>query len=321
MNQEPFMYKNKTICVVVPAYNEETQIASMLSSMPSFIDKIIVVNDCSRDSTGQVVRKAGESKPNIVLIEHQKNQGVGAAIASGYKWARDNHMDAAVVMAGDGQMDPADLEAILDPVVNGEVDYSKGNRLFTGEAYKVIPKVRYYGNAILSFFTKIASGYWHVADSQTGYTVINKKALKMIDWDKMYKRYGQPNDLLVRLNIFDMKVRDVPVRPVYNIGEKSGIKIRVVMFTIPSLLLRLFLWRMKEKYIIRNFHPLVFFYFLGLVFFLATVLLFARIFWYIHIAGHIPPINALAAMFSFVSASLFTLFAMWFDMEANKELK
>ena len=315
------MYKNKTVCVVVPAYNEETQIAAMLAGMPGFIDKIVVVNDLSKDSTAKVVQETMQKNPSVILINHEKNQGVGAAIATGYKWARDNNMDAAVVMAGDGQMHPSDLEAILDPVVSGEVDYSKGNRLFTGEAYNVIPKVRYFGNAILSFFTKIASGYWHIADSQTGYTVINKEALHMIDWDKMYKRYGQPNDLLVRLNVYDMKVRDVPVKPIYNIGEKSGIKIRVVMFTIPRLLLRLFLWRMKEKYIIRNFHPLVLFYFLGFFFFLATLLLFVRIFWFVYFIGHIPPINALAAMFSFMSASLFTLFAMWFDMEANKDLK
>jgi len=315
------MYKNKSICVVVPAYNEETQIGNMLAGLPDFIDQIVVVNDRSKDSTGRIVQDIRKDRPSVVLIEHEKNQGVGGAIATGYKWAKDNKMDVAVVMAGDGQMDPADLPAILDPVVNDQVDYSKGNRLFTGEAYKKIPKVRYFGNSILSFFTKIASGYWHIADSQTGYAAINKKALHLINWDQMYKRYGQPNDILVRLNIYDMKVRDVPVKPVYNIGEKSGIKIRKVIFTISWLLMKLFLWRMKEKYVIRNFHPLVFFYFLGTMFFFATILLSTRLIVFLYINGTIPPINALAAMFSFMSASLFTLFAMWFDMEANKELK
>jgi hypothetical protein len=137
----------------------------------------------------------------------------------------------------------------------------------------------------------------------------------------MYKRYGQPNDLLVRLNVYNFRVKDVPVKPVYNIGERSGIKIRKVIFTIPWLLLRLFMWRMKEKYVIRNFHPLVFFYFLGSLFFLSTFLLFIRLFAYWYLSGSIPPINALAAMFSFMSASMFTLFAMWFDMESNKHLQ
>ncbi|MFT4524076.1 MAG: glycosyltransferase involved in cell wall biosynthesis [Bacteroidia bacterium] len=316
------MYKGKTIAVVVPCYNEETQIGGVITTMPALVDKVIVVNDKSTDNTSQVIQSMVHEGGRVVLVEHEKNQGVGGAIASGYKWCRDNGIDVAVVMAGDGQMNPDDLPALLDPVVNGEVDYSKGNRLFTGEAYQKIPKVRYFGNSVLSMFTKIASGYWHVADSQTGYTALNAKGLRLIDWDKMYKRYGQPNDLLVKLNVWDLKVRDVPVEPVYNVGEQSGIQLRKVIFTIPLLLLRLFFWRMKEKYMIRNFHPLVFFYFIGVIFMIAFVLLTARmlIYWWF-ITGLIPKVNALAALFSFMAASQFTLFAMWFDMEANKELK
>lgn len=315
------MYKNKKVCIVVPAYNEETQISKVIRTMPAFVDKIVIINDCSKDETAKVVETLASSFHSVILINHERNQGVGGSIATGYKWARDNNMDIAVVMAGDGQMDPADLQIILDPVANDEIDYSKGNRLFTGEAYKKIPKIRYFGNSALSFLTKIASGYWHVADSQTGYTAINRKALHMIDWDKMYKRYGQPNDLLVRLNIYDFKVRDVPVTPIYNIGERSGIKIRKVIFSISWLLFTLFLWRIKEKYIIRNFHPLVFFYFLGGLFSVATIVLFTRLILVWNMQGSIPSINALAAMFSFMSGSLFTLFAMWFDMETNKDLK
>jgi glycosyltransferase involved in cell wall biosynthesis len=315
------MYKGKKILVVVPAYNEEKLIAGVLKTIPEWVDAIVVVDDASKDRTSEIVNSLKEKDSRIALIVHSENKGVGASIADGYKWALNNGYDVAVVMAGDGQMDPADLPSILDPVVSGEVDYSKGNRFFTGEAYQKMPKIRYFGNAVLSLLTKIASGYWHIADSQSGYTAINKKALQLIDWDKMYPRYGQPNDLLVRLNVYDLKVRDVPVRPVYNIGEKSGIKIPKVIFTISWLLLKLFLWRLKEKYIIRNFHPLVFFYFFGVIFKILTIVLFVRLFYMWHLTGHIPPINALAALFSFMSASLFLLFAMWFDMEYNKHLK
>jgi len=315
------MYKNKSICVVIPAYNEETQIGMVIETMPDFVDRMVVIDDCSRDRTVEVVKGYQKGNPKIVLIAHEANQGVGGAIASGYTWARDNGFDAAAVMAGDGQMDPADLPALLDPVVDNRADYSKGNRLFTGEAYKKIPKVRYYGNAFLSLLTKIASGYWHVADFQSGYTVISKKALNLIDWGSMYKRFGQPNDLLVRLNVYNCRVADIPIEPVYNVGERSKINIFKVIFTISWLLLKMFLWRMKEKYIIRDFHPLIFFYAIGFLFKFITVVLFIRLFWYWYMFGHIPPINALAAMFSFMSASLFILFAMWFDMEANKDLK
>jgi len=315
------MYKNKQICAVIPAHNEETQIGRVIETMPDYVDLMIIIDDKSSDNTVAVIQSYQKQNFNIHLIQHEMNKGVGGAIATGYKYARDNELDVAVVMAGDGQMAPEDLPAILDPVVEDRADYSKGNRLFTGEAYQKIPKTRYFGNAFLSLLTKIASGYWHVADSQSGYTAINKKALKSIDWDKMYQWYGQPNDILVRLNVLNFKVTDVPVEPVYNIGEKSGIKIQKVIFSISWLLIKMFFWRMKEKYVIRDFHPLVFFYFLGIFFAFIDIILFVRLFIVWGITGHIPSINALAAMFAFIASSQFLLFAMWFDMEENKELK
>jgi glycosyltransferase involved in cell wall biosynthesis len=315
------MYKTKKIGVVIPAYNEETQIRHVIETMPDFIDQIIIVDDNSKDKTIDVIKDCQKINPRITLIRHSVNKGAGGAMVTAYNYVKDQDIDVAVRMDGDGQMNPDDLPALLDPVVEGRADYSKGNRLFTGEAYQKIPKIRYFGNAFLSLFTKIASGYWHVADSQSGYTAINKKALQLIDWDKLYTWYGHPNDILVRLNVLNFRVTDVPVAPIYNIGEKSGIKIGRAIFKIGWLLIKLFFWRMKEKYIIRDFHPLVFFYMQGIFFFILTVLLFIRLFIIWGMTGHIPKINALAAMFSFVSASLFTLFAMWFDMEANKDLK
>lgn len=315
------MFEDKTIAAVVPCYNEESQISRVIETMPGFVDFIVIIDDQSKDKTAEVVEQHQESMKNIILIKHEINQGVGGAIASGYKWARDNDIDVAVVMAGDGQMDPGDLPAILAPVVSGEVDYAKGNRLITGEAYKKIPKIRYFGNSVLSLLTKIASGYWHIADSQTGYTAINKDALKKIDWDKMYKRYGQPNDLLVKLNIFNFHVRDVEVKPIYNIGEKSGIKIRKVLFSMSWLLVKLFFWRLKEKYVIRDFHPLVFFYLLGffmmflnLVFLLRFVVLWAT-------QNQVPEITLLIWVFTFTMGFMASFFAMWFDMECNKSLR
>ncbi len=316
------MYKDKTVCVVVPCYNEEKLIGRVIETMPDYVDKIVIVDDVSTDKTVEVVNGHREKHGDrVVLLEHEQNQGVGGAISTGYLWARDNRMDATAVMAGDAQMDPEDLPALLDPVVSGEVDYSKGNRLFTGNAWNIIPKVRYLGNSYLSLLTKIASGYWHIADSQTGYTVINLRALEMIDINSIYKRYGMPNDLLVKLNIYNLKVRDVPIKPVYNIGEKSGIKIKKVVLTLSWLLLKDFFYRLKEKYIIRDFHPLIFFYFFGVSFAVLTVLLFIRLFCIWAQTGAIPAINTLAAMFTFMSSTQFTLFAMWFDMEANKDLK
>ncbi len=315
------MYKEKRISVVVPAYNEETQITKVVDSMPAIVDDIVVIDDCSSDKTREVLVALKESHDRLRVIFHEVNQGVGGAIASGYKWSRDNDVDIAVVMAGDGQMDPKDLPAILDPVADGEVDYSKANRLLSEGAIREIPKIRLIGNTILSFLTKIASGYWHISDSQTGYTAINKEALHVIDWDKMYKRYGQPNDLLVRLNVYKFKVRDVITRPVYNVGETSKLKVRKAVFTISRLLLRLFLWRMKEKYIFRDFHILVCFYFLGFFMTLISTWLFGRLVYLWWLEGYAPPMTSLALMFSTTTALNSTFFAMWFDMEANKNLR
>lgn len=315
------MYKGKSVCVVVPAHNEGTQIGGVIESMPDYVDWIVIVDDVSTDNTADIVKDSQKKNEKILLLQHAVNQGCGGSLATGYKWAAENDIDLAVRMDGDGQMNPENLPSLLGPVAEGRTDYAKGNRLITGEAYRRMPKVRYYGNAFLSLLTKIASGYWHVADSQSGFTVINKKALQTINWDTMYKRYGQPNDLLVRLNLYNFRVKDVPTDPIYNIGEKSGIQIRKVVFTISWLLIKLFFWRMKEKYIIRDFHPLVFFYAFGGLFSLLALGLFGRVFWFWWIFDHIPQINALAAMFSFMSASQFILFGMWFDMEANKELK
>src|SRR5512135_1643325 len=315
------MYRNKVVAVIVPAYNEENLIGKVLETIPSFIDHILVVDDASSDRTGEVVKVRQQEDSRIIYLLHAGNQGVGGAIATGYKWARDNEISVSVVMAGDGQMDPKDLPKLLDPVVRAEVDYAKGNRLFTGKAWKVIPKTRYLGNAVLSFLTKIASGYWHVADSQSGYGAINLEVLKTIDLDSIYKRYGMPNDLLVKLNVYGFRVRDIPVNPVYGIGERSGIRLSKVIFTLSFLLLKLFLWRLREKYIIRDFHPLVLFYLLGLVLTPIGVVFGCYLLAYRILNGPVEATSALFAAFFAISGLQSLFFAMWFDMEYNKELK
>lgn len=315
------MYKNQSICVVVPAYNEATQIGSVIETMPEYVDAIMIVDDASTDDTLSVVKTYQKKIDSLFLIGHNTNQGCGGALVSGYNWSKENNYDITVRMDGDGQMNPDDLEALLDPVVDGTADYSKGNRFFSGKAYEIMPKLRFFGTAFLSLLTKIVSGYWHVSDFQSGFTAINKNALHSIDWTQMYKGYGQPNDQLILLNVHNFKVADVPVDPIYNVGEVSGIRIKKVVFTLSWLLFKRFFWRLKEKYIIRDFHPLVFFYGLGIFLGGFSFLLFIRVFYIWVLTSHIPAINALAAFSSFMASAQFSLFAMWFDMEANKDLK
>jgi glycosyltransferase involved in cell wall biosynthesis len=313
------MLEGKTVAVVVPAHDEESLIASTVQGIPAFVDRIVVVDDASTDATAERARAAGD--PRVEVVVHDRNLGVGAAIVTGYRRALAEGVDATAVMAGDNQMDPAELETLALPVVRGELDYAKANRLFTGSAWRLIPKSRYFGNAVLSLLTKIASGYWHVADSQAGYTVIGLPVLQLLDLDRVYTRYGFPNDMLVHLNVWNARVRDFPSRPIYGVGERSGIRIRRVVPRISWLLWKGFFWRLREKYVIRDFHPLVFFYFLGMLMTTAGVAL-GILEVVQRVRGHdITAATIVLVALLLISGTQFTLFAMWFDMESNKDLR
>ncbi len=316
------MFKGCRVGVVVPAYNEERQIDSVLATMPEFVDRIFVVDDGSSDETSNRVNmRAKKRGSHVELIQHGNRRGVGAAITTGYKAALDRGMEVVAVMAGDGQMDPLELHMILEPVASGKVAYSKGNRLTSGVAWQKTPHARYLGNAFLSLLTKIASGYWHVADTQSGYTAISADALRAIDLDRLYPSYGYPNDLLIRLNVQNLRVADVHITPRYGIGERSSMKVWKVIPTVSYLLLRGFIRRMFEKYVIRDFHPLVFFYALGFTVTLIGLALglletFLKI-----TRGDIAVATIVLVALLLVSGLQLLLFAMWFDMEYNKELR
>lgn len=201
------------------------------------------------------------------------------------------------------------------------MDYAKANRLFTGQAWELIPRHRYLGNAVLSMLTKIASGYWHVADSQSGYTTVSLEMLDKLDLHRLYPRYGFPNDMLVHLNVWNARVRDFPQKPVYGVGEKSGMKIRKVIPRISWLLLKAFFWRLREKYVIRDFHPLVFFYLFGILMALAGLGLGIALIVLRSLGEGITAATGVLDAILLIFGAQFTLFAMWFDMESNKDLK
>jgi glycosyltransferase involved in cell wall biosynthesis len=315
------MLDGRRVAVVVPAHDEEALLPQTLAGIPGFVDRIYVVDDASGDATRERAQAAAGADPRVEVLVHERNLGVGAAIVSGYRRAIDEGVDVACVMAADNQMDPADLEAIAQPVARGEVEYAKANRLFTGQAWDLIPHHRYLGNAVLSLLTKIASGYWHVADSQSGYTAVSLETLKRLDLGRLYPRYGFPNDMLVHLNVLNARVRDVSSRPVYGIGERSGIKLRNVVPRISWLLWKAFFWRLREKYVIRDFHPLVFFYVFGIFMGLAGLALGIALI-VLRVLGHsITAATGVLVALLLIFGSQFTLFAMWFDMESNKDLK
>ena len=363
------MLNNQTIAVVVPCYNEETQIGMVIETMPDFVDRIIIINDKSKDKTSEIVRSyisedktekikipniLDDVKPNrynranivlqdiqkeeitkftpsqvynsdidfdrIILIDHLENGGVGAAIARGYKWAKDHGIDCTAVMAGDGQMDPNELESICSPVVYDDVDYVKGNRLIHRSALLVIPKVRYIGNSVLSILTKMASGYWHVSDTQTGYTAISNKALNAIRIHEIYKSYGMPNDVLVKLNIAFCTLKEVEIKPVYDVGEQSKMKIWKVIPRVSWLLTKLFFKRLWVKYLFRDFHPLFLLYNMSFVLGIGSIVYGLKIIDHWMNSVEINTLTILAFFFLFISAFQSFLFAMWMDIQDNERL-
>jgi glycosyltransferase involved in cell wall biosynthesis len=313
------VFDGKRVGVVVPAYDEEELIGATIGGISPLVDRIFVVNDGSSDRTAEVAQAAGDGR--VEVISHERRSGVGAATVTGYRRALADGMDVVVVMNGDNQMDPEDLPRLVAPVARGELDYAKANRLATGQAWQLIPKTRFFGNAILSMLTKVASGYWHVADSQSGYTAVSREMLELLDLDHIYTNYGFPNDMLVHLNVWNARVRDFPSRPIYGVGERSNMRYRHVVPRIAWLLVRSFFWRLWEKYVKRDFHPLVFFYVMGFIATVAGVLLGLVVVGY-RIAGYSIPIATVVLVALLVISGLqFTLFAMWFDMESNKDLK
>jgi glycosyltransferase involved in cell wall biosynthesis len=228
------MYRQLRVSVVIPAFNEAGKITRTVESVPDFVDHIVVIDDASADET------AGKTplSERVELVRHEMNRGVGGAIATGYRRALSAGCDVAVVMAGDGQMDPQDLPSLLAPIASGEADYVKGNRFKHPDVWSTMPTTRIVGNVLLSAATRVTSGYSHVFDSQCGYTAIHRRALTAIDLDVLWTRYGYPNDLLSRLYVAGVRVVDVPVRPIYGEHWKSGINFGTALHPLPWVLLR-----------------------------------------------------------------------------------
>lgn len=364
------MLHNKTIAVVIPAYNEEIQISNVIKTIPHFVDRIIVVNDNSSDNTVDVVMRlinssskskniiqkshmkiinngysraekvakeltANEMKlytpfefgnkdldrERVILINHKRKTGVGSAIATGYRWCRDRAIDCTAVMAGDGQMDPNELRSICEPVVLEGVDYVKGNRLTHRSAFFVVPKIRFFGNSILSLLTKIASGYWHVSDTQCGYTAISLSALKALRLHQIYKSYGCPNDILVKLNIAFCTVKEVGIKPVYSVGEVSKMKIWKVIPPISWLLFKSFFRRLFVKYLLRDFHPLFLLYNFSFILFLINIPVIFHLSNRLIVENRLPIQSLMVFTLLSISAFQSLFFAMWMDMQDNERLQ
>lgn len=318
------MYREKHIALVIPAYNEAKLIRPTLQAVPALIDRVYVVDDCSPDQQNDVIRACAAADTRITLLRHTVNQGPGGAIITGYLQASQEGYDLVVVVGGDNQMPLAEVARFLDPIIDGQADYTKGNRFLLSQLDDTLakmPPVRLFGNWMITMLTKIASGYYKVMDFVDGYTAISKQAIDLIDWRKAWKRYGYPMDFLIRLNAYSLRVKDIPRTAIYLPGERqSQIKGFRYFLSVTPMLLRGFCWRLKFKYLYRDFHPLLLFYLLGFGCLLvgggaSLYLLLDKLF--LGGFGVTAPRAVFCAVF-LLAGIQFALFAMFFDMEESK---
>jgi glycosyltransferase involved in cell wall biosynthesis len=327
------MYRDKTVGVVVPAHDEEGFVGAVIDTMPAFVDRIYVVDDCSTDGTwteierhaaranrpdargtsegthgdaradggfgvdgsgagdgpgvdGRSADERGESvvssgavtsaglpdaasttgtiaAARVVPIRHERNRGRGGAVKTGYRRALADGMDVVAVMDADSQHPPDYLNRIVDPVATGRADYAKGTRLRHRDR-SAMSRWRFFGNSLLTFLTKVSTGYWKMTDPQNGYTAISRDALERLSLNKLYNGYGFLNDVLAALNAREMTIADVSHPAIYG-DEQSEIRYGSFVPNLSAILLRNFLGRLSAKYLVRDFHPLVILYLVGAV--------------------------------------------------------
>lgn len=255
------MYKGAVVAAVVPAYREEELVGRVIETMPSYVDHIVVVDDCSPDATSDAARSVGD--PRVTVLRHKENTGVGGAIITGHRHAMGLGADIDVIMAGDAQMDPEYLPDLLDPLVEGGYSFAKANRFFSVKSFEGMPRHRVFGNVVLSFMTKVASGYWHIFDPQNGYTAVRREVLERLPLDRVSRRYSFENDLLIQLNILRVAAIDVPIPAVYG-EEVSSIRLGRVVPELTRLLVAGFWKRVFYKYILWSFSPVALFLLGGL---------------------------------------------------------
>lgn len=255
------MYKQLRVAAVVPAYREQDHIAEVVRSMPPLVDHVVVVDDASPDETADRAREAADDR--TVVLSLARNEGVGGAVLTGHRTALDLGADVCVVMAGDGQMDPEYLPALLEPIASGKAQFTKANRFYGRGSFAGMPRMRVLGNIALSFLTKAASGYWNLFDPQNGYTAIHRDALERLPWDQIARRYDFENDLLINLNILRVPAVDVPVPARYG-AEVSGMNLVTVGPRIALRLWRGFWTRMWWKYVLQSFSPVALLFFTGI---------------------------------------------------------
>jgi dolichol-phosphate mannosyltransferase len=274
------MYKSKRIGVVIPAYKVKEFLSEVVLSLPEFIDDIIVVNDACPIQSYTAIDSL--SKVNIIHLE--KNQGVGGAVLAGYQEALKSSCDIVVKVDGDGQMDTSKIVSLIEPIIAEKADYTKGNRFRDFEKIKQMPLIRFIGNSCLSLIMKFVSGYWSIMDPTNGFTAVSLPVLKELNLNKIAKRYFFESDMLINLNIYNFRVKDIPIPAIYG-DENSSMNIKLILLQFPLKLLKGFFKRITLKYLVLDFN-VVFIFYIFSIFFLSFGGLFGLYKWIESIQYH-----------------------------------
>lgn len=243
---------NLKVGIVIPCYNVAQTIKALIQKIPANVDNIICVNDASTDNTLQILNQIEVDNSAVEVLSNENNLGVGGAVIAGYRLALARNIDVIVKLDGDGQMNPDFIPLLVDPIIQGKSDYTKGNRFFDVESIKPMPLVRIIGNAGLSFFSKLSTGYWSLFDPTNGFTAINAPVLKCLPLSKISNRYFFESDLLFRLSIIRAKCTDIPMHAFYG-DEESNLSVINSLFTFPAFHSKNFFKRVLYNYFLRNF--------------------------------------------------------------------
>jgi glycosyltransferase involved in cell wall biosynthesis len=260
------MINSKKIAIVIPCFRVERSICKVIKETPSWIDHIYTIDDCCPNGSGLLVEKTLTDQ-RIHVIYNKINQGVGGAVVEGYKAAIGSGCDIIVKIDGDGQMDIRYLYRLIEPIIDGRADYTKGNRLTDLTALRKMPIIRKIGNFGLTILTKFCSGHWHIADPVNGYTALHRNALQLLNFNKMSKRYFFETSLLIQLNIIQATVVDVPMPARYG-DEISSLNPWKMLAEFPLRLLKGLLERIFWRYFIYDISAVSIFLTLGMAFLL-----------------------------------------------------
>lgn len=256
------MRENLRYFVVLPAYNEARHLAAVVTSIPAWVDGIVIVDDASSDDTLAVARSLVD--PRVTVLHHEKNQGVGGAMVTGFRAALDAGCDVAIKMDADGQMDNSELPVLVRPIELGLAEYAKGNRFRQAGRPPAMPGSRWFGNVALSFLTKVASGYWHVFDPQCGFVAITAPTLRRLKLDGIARDYFFENDMLIRLNVIEARVVDVGTAALYA-EEDSYVRVGKVLMSFPWRLARGFVWRVVKRHVVNDFGVIALLALMGII--------------------------------------------------------